>query len=125
MHGRRPIKENNMAKEKIALMIDGKEEKFERDFKKMPLNLEDYFASLVFTNWVSKITRLDSQGQTTEKDIRGYAEAQIKFIVSFFRNQFTYDDCKKGLNPAVLQAMLPKWSDMASGLLTGEKDPKK
>ncbi len=111
-----------MKKDKIVLFIDGKEETFERDLAKKPLNLTDY-TNAGYLTYAS--ANFNKKEEIKPKDVDKYMEVNIKFIVAYFQNQFTYDQCKNGLNPAFMNVLLPKLLEKAQGVVGGEESPKK
>lgn len=120
--------EQKMAKETIKLFEDGEYKTYERDLAKQPLNMEDFMAAAVLEgqqkNYNDKM--INANKEVTPKDTENLVKADIKFIVTYFRNQFTYEQAKAGVRPQIINKELNDWFNKASGLLnTEEGKPKK
>lgn len=116
-----------MNKETIKLFEDGEYKEYTRDMAKQPLNLEDWMNSIsldaVQHNYANKSA---SDKELTNKDASELAKADIKFIVNFFKGQFTFEQAKAGIEPTIMLSKFNDWYKQSSGVLgiTGEDQKK-
>lgn len=105
-----------MVKETIKLFEDGKYNTYERDLAKEPLTLEDWYNAMVLDgasqNYGKKAT---GDGKLTKKDSEDIVNADIKFVVGYFKNQFTFEQAKKGIEPKTMLDDFNRWYAQASG----------
>lgn len=112
-----------MATEKIQLFKDGEYKTYERDFAKQPLNLTDWFNAVNLDAVTANYSKAATQNETlTKKDVKSLAEGNIKFIVNYFRNQFTIEEAKEGIKPSVMKADLDRWYNQSAGVMDATID---
>lgn len=117
-----------MVKETIKIFEDGKYNTYERDLAKQPLTLEDWYNATVIDsaqhNYGKKTT---SDSKLTKKDAEDLVNADIKFIVAYFRNQFNFEQAKNGISPQVMGEDFNRWYAQSAGTLAVDdgKSPKK
>lgn len=112
-----------MATETIKLFKDGEYKTYERDFAKQPLNLTDWFNAVNLDAITANYSKAATQNDTlTKKDVKALAEGNIKFIVTYFRNQFTVEEAKEGIHPTVMKSDLDRWYNQSAGVMDSTID---
>lgn len=107
-----------MAIEKIEIFQDGEYKTYERDFAKHPLNLSDWYNAMVLDGATSNYTQKATSGSPLkEKDIKALADADINFVVHYFRDQFTPKQARAGIKPPVMLGDFNRWYTQSSGVM--------
>lgn len=117
-------------KETIKLYEDGEYKTYERDMAKIPLTVEDWMnASELDIAQHNYSTRMAGDKPMKAKDAQDLVKADVKFVVNYFRNQFTYEQAKKGIAPKVMIEDFNRWYNQSAGSLaigdSEKSDPKK
>jgi hypothetical protein len=105
-------------KETIKLYEDGEYKTYERDMAKIPLTVEDWMNAneldVAQHNYSMKTT---SDKPMKAKDAQDLVKADVKFVVNYFRNQFTPDQAMKGIAPKVMIEEFNRWYSQSAGAL--------
>lgn len=116
-------------KETIKLYEDGEYKTYERDMAKNPLTVEDWMnASELDIAQHNYSMKMAGDKPMKAKDAQDLVKADVKFVVNYFRNQFTYEQAKTGIAPKVMVEEFNRWYSQSAGALSlsDEKgDPKK
>lgn len=105
-------------KETIKLYEDGEYKTYERDMAKIPLTVEDWMnASELDIAQHNYSTKMVGDKPMKAKDAQDLIKADVKFVVSYFRNQFTYEQAKKGIAPKVMVEEFNRWYNQSAGAL--------
>lgn len=110
-----------MTVEKVKIFQDGKWTEYKRDLSKQPLNIEDWFNATKLDVATHNYERQYDDNPMKTSSVKPYVEATLKFIVTFFKNQFTLEDAK-GINPAVLHDEMENWYAQSSGVMGSFND---
>lgn len=112
-----------MAKETIQIFENGEYKTYERDFAKQPLNLGDWYNAMLLDGATANYSKKATNDEAlTKKDVTTLADANIKFIVNYFKNQFNVEQAKNGIKPVVMASDLNRWYTQSSGVMDSSVD---
>lgn len=104
--------------ETVKVFQDGEWKTYTRDLTKQPLNIEDWMNAtkldVVTHNWNRQFA--DDNSDMKMAAVKPYVEGTLKFIVSFFRDQFNFEQAKT-IKPEVINTKLNDWYAMSAGVM--------